>query len=381
MSRGLLQRAAIARALHHRPRVLLLDEPFTSLDPAAADRLRTLLREQRTEGLGLVVVMHDLAEVWDLATHVAVMVAVRWVAEACHRVDAHLVHVSTDYVFDGALDRPVRRVGRHRTRSRSTARSKLIGEHEALSLGPSADVVRTSWVCGEHGGNMVKTIMRLAGERAGAVVRRRPARPPDVHRRPRPAPAPPRRSTGAAGIIHATNQGPTTWFGFAQAVVAAMGKDPAMVSPIATADLHPPRPAPRPANSVLDNAVLRAAGVPLLARLARAVGELVAARRVLTRPSTSDCPAPPDRASYRRRHATGELRRTGAIVRRRAGRRRGAGERRGSRQRSDAAVATSATTVRCRDLAAAASAGRLARARRGRLGPPVPRPARDSASR
>ena len=61
-----------------------------------------------------------------------------------------------------------------------------------------------------------------------------------------------------------TNQGPTTWFQFAREVVAAAGLDPGMVEPIATAELTPPRPAPRPANSVLDNAALRLSGVPLL---------------------------------------------------------------------------------------------------------------------
>jgi dTDP-4-dehydrorhamnose reductase len=64
-----------------------------------------------------------------------------------------------------------------------------------------------------------------------------------------------------SGIHHVTNQTATSWFGFAQAVVSAMGKDPAMVSPISTADLRPPRPAQRPANSVLDNAVLRMSGL------------------------------------------------------------------------------------------------------------------------
>ena len=81
LSRGLLQRAAIARALLHRPRVLLLDEPFTSLDAAASERLRTDLRERLAEGLGLIIVTHHLAEVWQLASRIAVMVAGRWVAD------------------------------------------------------------------------------------------------------------------------------------------------------------------------------------------------------------------------------------------------------------------------------------------------------------
>jgi dTDP-4-dehydrorhamnose reductase len=61
-----------------------------------------------------------------------------------------------------------------------------------------------------------------------------------------------------------TNQGPTTWFEFARAVLAAAGIDPDRVDPISTAELQPPRPAPRPANSVLDNAALRLQGIPLL---------------------------------------------------------------------------------------------------------------------
>ena len=81
LSRGLLQRAAIARALLHAPRVLLLDEPFTALDAGSADRLRAELRVRRAEGLGIVVVTHHLAEVWEVATRVAVMVEGRWVCD------------------------------------------------------------------------------------------------------------------------------------------------------------------------------------------------------------------------------------------------------------------------------------------------------------
>ncbi|HTO72991.1 MAG TPA: ABC transporter ATP-binding protein [Gemmatimonadales bacterium] len=78
LSRGMQQRAAIARALLHRPRVLLLDEAFTGLDAASADRLRTRLSEERTRGAALVVVSHHPGEAWELATHVGLLADGRW---------------------------------------------------------------------------------------------------------------------------------------------------------------------------------------------------------------------------------------------------------------------------------------------------------------
>jgi dTDP-4-dehydrorhamnose reductase len=81
------------------------------------------------------------------------------------------------------------------------------------------------------------------------------------------------------GVFHVTNQGATTWYQFARDVLAAAGEDPGRVQPISTAQLDPPRPAPRPANSVLDNAALRLSGIPLLPDyhepLERTVKELI----------------------------------------------------------------------------------------------------------
>jgi ABC-type multidrug transport system ATPase subunit len=71
LSRGLTQRAAIARALIHEPRVLLLDEPFTGLDLAAAGELRALLGELRGAGRVIVLATHNVDEGVELATHVA----------------------------------------------------------------------------------------------------------------------------------------------------------------------------------------------------------------------------------------------------------------------------------------------------------------------
>jgi heme exporter protein A len=81
LSRGLTQRASIARALLHQPRVLLLDEPFTSLDAPAAERLRAELAGRMAAGLGMVVVTHRLSEVWGLATRVAVLADGRWACD------------------------------------------------------------------------------------------------------------------------------------------------------------------------------------------------------------------------------------------------------------------------------------------------------------
>ena len=198
--------------------------------------------------------------------------AVGHLSAACELVGAHLVHVSTDYVFDGTLDRPYREDDPTNPQS-VYGRSKLAGEHAA---GPAAAVARTSWLCGEHGHNMVELVLRLASkpDQALAFVDDQRGHPtftadlaPALHRL-----AADRRT----GIHHLTNQGAVSWFEFVREILAAAGHDPDRVRPIATADLDPPRPAPRPANSVLDNAVWRAAGLPMLRDFRAPLAELVA---------------------------------------------------------------------------------------------------------
>ena len=186
----------------------------------------------------------------------------RYLAEAAGVAGSHVVGVSTDYVFDGTSPEPYNEWDRPNPLG-AYGRSKLAGEVELRSGLPAATIVRTSWVCGTNGANMVKTILRLASgdsklrfvddqhgcptfteDLAGMLLRLGAAR--------------------RSGLFHVTNQGRTTWFGFAQAVMQAAGLDPSRVEPISTHNLDPPRPAPRPANSVLDNAALRLAAIRLL---------------------------------------------------------------------------------------------------------------------
>jgi len=239
-----------------RPQVIVNCAAWTAVDACEADPLRA----ERDNAL-----------------------AVRWLREAADTVGAHLVQISTDYVFAGDLDRPYREDDPTGPRS-VYGRSKLAGEHAA---GPDATIVRTSWVCGEHGANMVRTVLR--------VLDGHPQRRPDLafvaDQRGNPtfttdlAPVVRRLAVERRpGLFHVTNAATgrdgrpgVSWYEFVAEIVAAAGGDPAIVRPISTAELVPPRPAPRPANSVLANTALAAAGIAPLRDYRAPLGELVAA--------------------------------------------------------------------------------------------------------
>jgi dTDP-4-dehydrorhamnose reductase len=208
----------------------------------------------------------------------------RHVAEAARRFGAHVVYVSTDYVFDGTSTRPY--VEWDPTNPVSVyGRSKLAGEGE---LDPGSTVVRTSWVCGARGANMVRTVLRLAQEPG----------PLQFVDDQRGSPTFTADLAGALAVLaterlpgtfHVTNGGVTSWYGFARAVLEAAGHDPDRVEPITTAELDPPRPAPRPANSVLENAALRLMGMALLPDWPDALERLL--RATATAPVLAPAPA------------------------------------------------------------------------------------------
>ena len=181
--------------------------------------------------------------------------ATRFLADGARRVGAHVVYLSTDYVFDGSKASPYLEWDQPAPQSVYGA-TKLGGE---LEIDPGWSIARTSWVCGFHGNNMVKTLLRLADERDTlSFVDDQIGHPTFAH--DLSAMVVKLGVERVPGVFHTTNQGAVSWYGFARAVFAAAGHDPDRISPITTAELDPPRPAPRPANSVLDNLAWRLHG-------------------------------------------------------------------------------------------------------------------------
>lgn len=156
-----------------------------------------------------------------------------------------LIHVSTDYVFDGRGRRPYREDD-ETAPGTAYGRSKLDAEQAVADAGGL--VVRTSWVFGPEGRNFVSAIaarlgrgepLRVVSDQIGC-----PTYAPYLARALVDL-----QAAGAAGIVHYCNVPATSWHGFAVAIVGALGLN-ADVAQVATADL--PRPAVRPAYSVLD---------------------------------------------------------------------------------------------------------------------------------
>ena len=228
--------------------------PYSALSRAALD-VRDLDAVRKAVG-GHEVIVNCAAytKVDDAETHEADAFAVN--AEGAHNLalaardtGARLIHMSTDYVFDGSATAPYpENSPRHPLGA--YARTKAAAEELVLETYPAGTIIlRSAWLYGEHGPNFVSTILRLAGERDTLTVvddqRGQPTWTRDLAQKVVEiidADIP-------HGIFHGTSSGETTWFEFAREIFAGAGLDPARVQPIDSASFV--RPAPRPAYSVL----------------------------------------------------------------------------------------------------------------------------------
>lgn len=180
----------------------------------------------------------------------------RWVVEAADRIGARVVLVSTDFVFDGTSTRPYTEWDDVGPLS-EYGRSKAAAERE---LRPCDTVVRTAWLAGEFGPNIVRTVLRLAA--ADTPMRfvddqfGNPSFCADV--------APCLLAivdAGVTGVVHAVNEGAVSWYEYVRSILRCAGRPVELVEAISTVELDPPRPAPRPPWSVLENTVLAGAGL------------------------------------------------------------------------------------------------------------------------
>lgn len=184
------------------------------------------------------------------------------VARAAAKLDVPLVHLSTDYVFDGQKTSPYVETDEARPAGAYGA-SKLRGEEAILREHGNSAILRCAWIYSPFGSNFVRTMLRLAAERDEIeVVADQVGNPTSALE----------IATGALrvaenlakgtveaqrGVFHMTGKGETSWAGFAEAIFAeskAAGGPSAQVRHITTAQF--PTPAARPANSRLDNTLL-----------------------------------------------------------------------------------------------------------------------------
>ena len=242
----------------------LAGRDVTAVGSAELDVRDPQAAAQGVDGYDVVVNCAAWTAVDDAETHEADAFAVNAVgaanlARACARTGAWLAHVSTDYVFAGDATTPYAEDAPSLPRS-AYGRTKAAGEWAVRAALPERSlIVRTAWLYGAHGPNFVTTMKALEASRETLDVvddqRGQPTWSGDLAVRlvdaiDRGAPA---------GIYHGTASGETTWCGLAREVFRLLGADPERVRPTTTDKV--PRPAPRPAFSVLGHDAWQLAGL------------------------------------------------------------------------------------------------------------------------
>ena len=233
---------------------------LSSKDADLRDRARVqeVIRSSRPDWIILAAAFTDVdgcEAKRDLAIAINCEGAVH-VAYAAREVQSRLIFLSTDYVFDGTKTSPYE-IGDHRHPINVYGESKARAEERLLDIVPHLCIVRTSWLFGHGGKCFPATILNLAASRPEISVvndqRGSPTFAADLA-----SALVQLCGCDARGIVHATNSGDCTWYEFAQQIVH-LSNLPAAVKPVPTAEF--PRPARRPAYSVLSPTSLHAFGI------------------------------------------------------------------------------------------------------------------------
>jgi dTDP-4-dehydrorhamnose reductase len=223
--------AIIASIAFHQPHYVINCGAYTAVDKAESEK--ELAYKINAEGPGVL-------------------------AASCAAAGIPLIHISTDYVFNGKAVKPIREDDPTEPVNLYGA-SKLEGEKNVLREHPSAIIIRTAWVYSSFGKNFVKTMLRLMSEKEEIGVVN------DQYGTPTYAAdladailkiivSLDTKKAGQPGIYHYSNEGQISWYDFAVAI-AAISNSKCRVKPITTAQF--PTPAKRPAYSVLDKSKIK----------------------------------------------------------------------------------------------------------------------------
>ena len=256
----------LRRTLAPLGEVIALDHQ--EMDLADPDAIRGVMREQRPH-LVVNAAAYTAVDKAEEETDLAMAIngtAPGILAEEAKRAGAFLVHFSTDYVFDGEKESPYTEEDAPNPIN-VYGKTKLAGEQAIQAVGTPHLILRTSWVYGARGKNFLLTILRLARERPELKVVNDQTGAPTWSRMIAEATAQilakiyststsrVTRTSNVGDIYHLTGSGETTWFGFAEAILAEATRlisSPSMrLTPISTAEY--PQPARRPRNSLMSN--------------------------------------------------------------------------------------------------------------------------------
>lgn len=215
------------------------------------------------------VLNHDITHVVNCAAYTAVdraeeekmqcarinADAVKNLANAVNAAGARIIHISTDYVFDGTNHRPYRESDKVNPISQYGT-TKRKGETYLLALVPEAIIIRTAWLYSPFGNNFVKTMLRLAESRDEVrVVCDQIGTPTYAHDLAAAIVKILHSHQWVPGIYHFSDEGAASWYDFAKSIFRIAGKQ-VTVTPIPTEDY--PTPACRPYYSILDKARIKA---------------------------------------------------------------------------------------------------------------------------
>jgi dTDP-4-dehydrorhamnose reductase len=194
----------------------------------------------------------DLAESEPDAAYFANALIPEKLAKAASLIGARLIHVSTDYVFDGNSSQPYQPKDEPNPKS-VYGKSKLAGERAVLEF-ENTQVVRTAWLYGFHGHNFPKTIARRLSSKATlSVVNDQVGSPTHALDLAKFIIAV-GLNNNEQRVLHGVSTGSVSWFGFAQEVARTIGADLDLISPIASVNYQ--TPASRPAYSLLSSSII-----------------------------------------------------------------------------------------------------------------------------